>query len=197
MLMVLWYMHAMHILHAASLSTVLRVVELSDLDICKCQASETNKQNKIKHKQCRQAQTGNILFLFFRPRRAFFFVAAANVSESTEALWMLMSSKSDSSRKSSSLWRRKTERQGLQEAADLQVGRALNSGRSPTEDAFFFFPLWPDFDLVFFGLGFFFASFALLLLFRTPGPRTQRPDLGRQLRSSPRKKKKTQRFPDS
>lgn len=43
-----------------------------------------------------------------------------------------------------------------------------------TEDAFFFFPLWPDFDLVFFGLGFFFTSFTVLFLFLTPGPETQR-----------------------
>lgn len=44
-----------------------------------------------------------------------------------------------------------------------------------TEDAFFFFPLWPDFDLVFFGLGFFFTSFTDLLLFLTPGPEAHRP----------------------
>lgn len=43
-----------------------------------------------------------------------------------------------------------------------------------TEDAFFFFPLWPDFDLVFFGLGFFFTSFTVLLFFLTPGPDTHR-----------------------
>lgn len=57
-----------------------------------------------------QANTVNILFLFFRPRRAFFLVAAPKVSESTEALWMLMSSKSDSSRKSSSLWKSRQRR---------------------------------------------------------------------------------------
>lgn len=49
------------------------------------------------------------------------------------------------------------------------------SGKKHTEDAFFFFPLWPDFDLVFFGLGFFFTSFTLLLFFLTPGPETHRP----------------------
>lgn len=51
--------------------------------------------------------------------------------------------------------------------------RALTRKIKLTEDAFFFFPVWADFDLVFFGLGFFFTSFTLLLLFRTPGPETQ------------------------
>lgn len=44
-----------------------------------------------------------------------------------------------------------------------------------TEDAFFFFPLWPDFDLVFFCLGFFLMSFVVLLFFLTPGPEKSRP----------------------
>lgn len=42
-----------------------------------------------------------------------------------------------------------------------------------TEEAFFFFPLWPDLDLVFLALGFFFTSLALFLLFLTPGPGTR------------------------
>lgn len=112
-----------------------------------------------------------------------------------------MSSKSDSSRKSSSLWKSththklksytknsnkpsfkvsavnslvtlmplKTQSSG--ETQRMNEDEENGPGKRHTEDAFFFFPLWPDFDLVFFGLGFFFTSFTVLLLFLTPGPK--------------------------
>lgn len=49
-----------------------------------------------------------------------------------------------------------------------------SAGGQLTEEAFFFFPLWPDLDLLFLALDFFFTSLALFLLFLTPGPGTQR-----------------------
>lgn len=57
-----------------------------------------------------------------------------------------------------------------QMAAHCQWHRLESVGNQLTEDTFFFFPLWPDFDFVFFALGFFFTSLALFLLFLTPGP---------------------------
>lgn len=59
-----------------------------------------------------------------------------------------------------------------QMAAHCQWHWLESVGNQLTEDTFFFFPLWPDFDFVFFALGFFFTSLALFLLFLTPGPRT-------------------------
>lgn len=51
-----------------------------------------------------QGSDMDLLFFFLRTLLLFFLAVAPRASKSTEALWMLMSSKSDSSRKSSSLW---------------------------------------------------------------------------------------------
>ena len=126
---------------------------ISLMDICRCQSSICL----------------NLLFFFFRPLLLFFLVVTPRASESTEALWMLMSSKSDSSRKSSSLWE-------ITQSKRMHMQRQRANTSSPsqlTEDTLFFFPLRPDLHLVFLALGFLFSSLALFLRFRTPGPATQ------------------------
>lgn len=80
-----------------------------------------------------------------------------------------------------------TEMKTSQLAAPCQWHWLESVGNQLTEDTFFFFPLWPDFDFVFFALGFFFTSLVLFLLFLTPGPgtHTARVIISVSIRSSP------------